>query len=57
MRTPKIFNTGFSNLPIVFAGIIFGQAVLYGPSLIGKKILLPLDLLAQPSTVFYTIFF
>jgi hypothetical protein len=33
---------------IVFAGIIFGQAVLYGPSLIGQKILLPLDILARP---------
>jgi hypothetical protein len=33
---------------IVIAGIVLGQAVLYGPSLIGRKILLPLDLLAQP---------
>jgi hypothetical protein len=32
---------------LVLAGIILGQAVLYGPSLIGKKILLPLDILAQ----------
>src|SRR5438067_1549978 len=32
---------------IVLAGIIFGQFVLYGPSLIGQKILLPLDILAQ----------
>ena len=49
MRIPKIFNARFSRLLIVFAGIIFGQAVLYGPSLIGEKVLLPLDLLAQPS--------
>jgi hypothetical protein len=35
-------------LLIVIAGIVLGQAVLYGPSLIGRKILLPLDLLAQP---------
>jgi len=33
---------------IVIAGIVFGQAVLYGPSLVGQKILLPLDILAQP---------
>jgi hypothetical protein len=39
----------FLRLLIVFAGIIFGQAVLYGPSLIGEKVLLPLDMLAQPS--------
>ncbi len=32
-------------LLILLAGIIFGQAVLYGPSLIGSKILLPLDIL------------
>lgn len=29
-------------------GIVVGQFVLYGPSLVGHKILLPLDLLAQP---------
>ena len=33
---------------IVIAGIVLGQAVLYGPSLIGQKILLPLDLLTLP---------
>jgi len=31
----------------VLAGIIFGQCILYGPSLVGRKILLPLDILAQ----------
>jgi len=31
----------------VVAGIFLGQMVLYGPSLIGEKILLPLDILAQ----------
>lgn len=36
------------NLLIVLAGIVFGQTVLYGPSLIGQKILLPLDVLAYP---------
>ena len=33
---------------ILMAGIVIPQAVLYGPSLLGRKILLPLDLLAQP---------
>ncbi|MGA2240911.1 MAG: hypothetical protein ABSH11_02585 [Verrucomicrobiota bacterium] len=32
---------------LVLAGIVLGQAVLYGPSLTGNKILLPLDILAQ----------
>ena len=36
-------------LVIVLAGIFLGQAILYGPSLIGQKILLPLDILAWPS--------
>jgi len=40
--------TRFLRLAIVLAGIVLGQAVLYGPSLLGKKILLPLDLLASP---------
>ena len=31
---------------IVLAGIIVGQVILYGPSLAGRKILLPLDFLA-----------
>ncbi|MGB8368973.1 MAG: hypothetical protein WCF71_06725 [Verrucomicrobiia bacterium] len=35
-------------LLVVSAGIVLGQAILYGPSLIGEKILLPLDILAQP---------
>src|SRR5688500_20390488 len=33
---------------IVVAGIVITQAILYGPSLLGLKIMLPLDLLAQP---------
>src|SRR4051794_20374580 len=28
-------------------GIILGEVILYGPSLVGHKILLPLDILAQ----------
>ncbi len=35
-------------LLLVLAGIVVGQFILYGPSLIGRKILLPLDLLALP---------
>jgi hypothetical protein len=35
-------------ITVVLAGITLCQALLYGPSLIGEKILLPLDLLAQP---------
>jgi hypothetical protein len=37
----------FPGFLLVLAGIILGQAVLYGPSLTGNKILLPLDILAQ----------
>ncbi|HWX18683.1 MAG TPA: hypothetical protein VN578_02140 [Candidatus Binatia bacterium] len=37
-----------SRLGIVLAGIVLGQAILYGPSLIGSKILLPLETLALP---------
>ena len=38
----------FVKLFVVGAGIVLGQAILYGPSLIGEKVLLPLDLLTQP---------
>jgi hypothetical protein len=37
-----------AGLLIVFLGILVLQTILYGPSLIGQKILLPLDILAQP---------
>src|SRR2546427_13009368 len=37
-----------TRLLIVLAGIVLGQMLLYGPSLAGRKILLPLDILAQP---------
>ena len=37
-------------LLIVLTGIFLGQAILYGPSLFGNKILLPLDLLSLPGT-------
>src|SRR6266446_9024758 len=35
-------------LLIVLVGIMAGQAILYGPSLVGEKILLPVDILAFP---------
>src|SRR2546421_5532263 len=37
-----------SRVLIVLAGIVLGQVIVYGPSLAGRKILLPLDILAQP---------
>ena len=37
-------------LVILLAGIVLGQVVLYGPSLAGRKILLPLDILAEPGS-------
>jgi hypothetical protein len=37
-----------ARLLIVLAGILCGQCILYGPSLAGRKILLPLDILTQP---------
>ena len=33
----------------MLAGIVVTQAILYGPSLLGLKIMLPLDILAQPN--------
>ena len=45
LRSPK---SRAGRLLIVLVGIIAGQAILYGPSLVGEKILLPLDLLALP---------
>jgi hypothetical protein len=33
---------------LVALGVIALQAALFGPSLVGRKILLPVDLLAQP---------
>ena len=33
---------------VVFLGIVVGQFLIYGPSLVGRKILLPLDYLALP---------
>ena len=36
----------WSRIAILMLGIATGQAILYGPSLIGRRILLPIDLLA-----------
>ena len=44
----KLARGKFATFFIVLAGIVLGQAILYGPSLIGWKILLPVDLLASP---------
>jgi hypothetical protein len=35
-------------LLLVIFGIVFCQSILYGPSLVGTKILLPLDILSSP---------
>jgi hypothetical protein len=50
VRGPKgLTRRRLGRLMIVLAGIIAGQAILYGPSLAGRKILLPLDILASPN--------
>lgn len=41
------FTQSLSRLLLVVAGIALGQFILYGPSLIGQKYLLPLDILQQ----------
>lgn len=38
---------GSAKIALVALGIVFGQAVLYGPALLGTKILLPLGCLAE----------
>jgi hypothetical protein len=51
-KDPSMHHNGpaaWLRLLIVVLGIVLGQAILYGPSLIGKRILLPLDLLSGPS--------
>ena len=41
-------RSSVGRLLMVVAGIVLGQVILLGPSLVGKKTLLPLDYLAQP---------
>jgi hypothetical protein len=40
----------FAGVLIALLGILVGQAILYGPSLAGKKVLLPLRILASPGS-------
>lgn len=39
-----------ARVALVLLGIVLCQFVLFGPSLVGKRILLPLDILATPTT-------
>ena len=43
-----VIRSGLRRFVLVCIGIVFGQLVLYGPSFVGTKILLPLDILALP---------
>jgi hypothetical protein len=47
-RRVKVLRIKILRMAILFAGIVVAQFILYGPSLVGKKILLPLDTLALP---------
>jgi hypothetical protein len=46
---PGKIRRALGELAVVLAGIVIGQVILYGPSLVGRKILLPLDILASPN--------
>lgn len=52
--SPKVRASQFRKVPlilrllVILSGIVLGQAIIYGPALLGRKILLPLDLLATP---------
>lgn len=46
----SFLHSFWGGIAVAVLGIVVGQAILYGPSLIGKKILLPLDLLAMPGS-------
>jgi hypothetical protein len=50
MKSEEPVKRRLLRLLVVLAGIVLGQAVLYGPSLVGRKILLPLDILTEPKT-------
>jgi hypothetical protein len=43
----KIESSRKTRLAILLGGIVLSQLILYGPSLLGRRILLPLDILAQ----------
>ena len=46
-RSGKIESSRNVRLAILLGGIVLSQGILYGPSLVGAKILLPLDILWQ----------
>ena len=48
-RRARVMRIKLVRLAIVLAGLVAGQFLLYGPSLTGQKVLLPLDVLAQPN--------
>jgi hypothetical protein len=48
MTTPKSGRQRLRHAAILLAGLVLAQAVLFGPSLVGARVLLPLDLLARP---------
>ena len=45
----RVARAKLVHLTIVLTGLVAGQCLLYGPSLSGQKVLLPLDILAQPN--------
>ena len=47
--SPRRGTSRLAQWAVLLAGIILGQIILYGPSLVGQKILLPLDILASPN--------
>jgi hypothetical protein len=46
--TRRAAGPALGRLLVVLLGIVVGQAALYGPSLLGRRILLPLDMLEVP---------
>jgi hypothetical protein len=42
------FRAKLCHAALLLAGLCVGQFMLFGPSLVGRRILLPLDILAQP---------
>ncbi|HEX4996875.1 MAG TPA: YfhO family protein [Terriglobia bacterium] len=48
-KAPRGFaHSAVGGLAMALLGIVLGQAILYGPSLVGSRILLPLRMLASP---------
>jgi len=44
----RILNHRLGRIAVVVAGIVLGQTLLYGPCLLGMRVMLPLDILGQP---------